>query len=275
MDPKRFDAIARSLTAASSRRSALAGLLVGFMAPLVGNAETEAKRNRRRGRGNPRQNGMARGRDSGDRVGVEKKHKRHKKKPQPGCSSNCAGKACGAGDGCGGVCQSGTCSSGASCVKGQCLPDGGGCTPACTGGRVCQSNGTCACPPDKPHSGGYCDDTCRECCTSDDCPDRYFMECRHDLGSICVCSTGTFECNGICQSCCADGDCAAHYRPPSNGFICNANHGCECQNGSECILPDQSAYFCADLLNDKLNCGFCGVNCQGWNCVAGECIPPG
>ena len=50
-------------------------------------------------------------------------------------SFHCSGKACGAPDGCGGVCQSGTCGSGLHCSAGSCVCDSSSCTGCCSGGQ--------------------------------------------------------------------------------------------------------------------------------------------
>lgn len=65
------------------------------------------------------------------------------------CTASCTGKTCGASDGCGGVCSSGSCPSGATCggggVANQC-----GCTATCAG-KACGAADGC---------GGVCTSTC-------------------------------------------------------------------------------------------------------------------
>ncbi len=201
-------------------------------------------------------------------LGAGKTISRKKKK----CS--CKGRTCG----CKGKC--GTCGQNESCLKGQCVPVGGGCTPACTGGRECQSDGTCACPPDKPVDGtcgGFMTDECRECCTSDNCPDRFMMDCNHAKGSICECGGMTHLCEPgpLCWSCCQDNHCTAYNKPPANGFFCDPLRRCVCPEGQTvCLKLDASEYYCTNTQTDRLNCGLCGGNCQGGNCIGGQCTQP-
>jgi hypothetical protein len=181
---------------------------------------------------------------------------------------SCKGKTCG----CKGKC--GTCGPNESCTKGQCVPNG--CTPACEGGMECQTNGTCACPAGKPH---FCNGSCRECCTEADCGSAFAGKtCDHNNGSVCVCShEHNQDCgDGICWPCCTSDHCEAYHRSSADGYICNVNHACVCQDGtSECLKPDQSGYYCADTNNDEQNCGSCGFTCDGWTCNRGRCLPPG
>jgi hypothetical protein len=59
------------------------------------------------------------------------------------CIPSCGGKACGADDGCGNPCQTGTCSqSGTHCVNGQCRCDGVSCNSGCCSNNTCQPGNT-------------------------------------------------------------------------------------------------------------------------------------
>jgi hypothetical protein len=182
----------------------------------------------------------------------------------------CKGKTCG----CKGKC--GTCAQNESCVKGQCIPNGGSCNPPCDNGMECQTDGTCACPAAKPH---FCDGLCRECCSEAHCGNQFSGKtCDHNKGSVCVCShEHNQDCgDGICWPCCTSDHCAAYHRSSADGYICDVQtHGCRCQDGtSECLRPDQSSYYCADTNNDEENCGSCGFTCDGWTCSDGRCQPP-
>jgi hypothetical protein len=168
MDGSRFDALARSLTTARSRRRALTGLVGGTLS-LLGVAEIAGRH--------------------------KKKKKRHSSSPPPSpppppsptCTPNCAGKVCG-DDGCGGSCGV-ACTGGNTCHNGTCVCFPG--TTACPANQVCLSNGTCAtvCQTDGncnadctcngfPSAEGprYCtaDTTCGDvpqvCTTANDCP---------------------------------------------------------------------------------------------------------
>jgi hypothetical protein len=81
------------------------------------------------------------------------------------------------------VCQSGVCTSTTTCTP-----------TSCTGGRECQSNGTCACPAEKLHAAPDqgCDDTCRECCIDDHCPGDQVCQtgsCRRPVAAIAARTT--------------------------------------------------------------------------------------
>lgn len=53
------------------------------------------------------------------------------------CQPQCATAACGAPDGCGGVCQTGSCAGGQACVSGACLCNGASCPNGCCEGTLC------------------------------------------------------------------------------------------------------------------------------------------
>lgn len=244
MDPTRFDALSRRLAA---RRTLLAGL--GGLLGQVAAGGT----------------GAADHRPSAARPATPRKKKKKCKPHCPACQTCKKGACALTADGV--ACKGGTCQQG-TCVAGDC-------TPACTGGRVCQANGMCVCPPDKPYAAPhpFCDDTCRACCTSADCPDRNFMNCDHAHGSVCVCPDNTTrQCTptGPCLTCCQDDDCIFVHRDPGDGFICSVQNACICAEGlSECLKADASGYYCADLLHDGANCGFCGRACT---CSNGQCV---
>jgi hypothetical protein len=294
MDPRHFDTLARSLIS-SSRREAMLALAVVMFASVV-SRDANAKHHGRRG--NHHRSGATHDRNRGRTVASEKKHKKKKKKqkqpppvptplppaiplppplPPPPCSPNCLNKTCG-GDGCSGVCGSGTCGTGQSCVNGNCDLDAGLCAPPCSGGKTCQSNGQCICPPDKPHSAPeqYCDDTCRECCIDSHChPTKH---CSHPQGSICVCTGyGHRDCGtGFCTQCCTPEDCIADHGF-SNNVICTApgnplgGYRCACSEGL--TLCEGTPRICANINTDAMNCGSCGHRCpeEFPHCVNRQC----
>ena len=296
MDPIGFDRFTRSLTQTGSRRSALVALVAGLLAPFTPVPDAAAKRRKRRGKGGtPAYRSR---RDSGTRLGVEKKkHKKKSKKPPApvpptvpptGCTPNCSGgRTCGS-DGCSGSC--GSCTAPQTCggggTPGVC-GSSGTCTPtSCTGGRECKTDGTCACPTAKKLCPFDPDDRCRECCIDDDCGLGSFsgFECHFDpdLGdNICRCRSGLHDCgNGVCWPCCSDEHCV---RPTAeaDGFYCDVEqHGCRCGGGkSPCY--DGTKYICTDLTTNQ-NCGQCGHECNaptncgpkegynGWICLSPE-----
>ena len=225
MDGTRFDSLTRILTDSRSRRGALASLLGGTLG-LVGLTQTEAR----------------------------------KKKPCPPCKKRKHGK-CKAnlpnGSGCpGGTCQNGACVTACTrnCASKTCGTDGcGGSCGSCIAPQTCGGGGT------PGQCGGGASATCT---TSQDCRDTSNMECRHDLGSICVCREATFDCGtGPCWPCCATADCAARNRTAEAGFVCDTTaHDCVCLDENETACPDGSnergtIYRCINL-NSDADCGF-------------------
>jgi len=184
------------------------------------------------------------------------------------CVGDCTGKDCG-DNGCGVSC--GECTAPATCGGGGTpgICGGGGCTAtSCTGGRVCQPDGSCACPPDKQHVAPqqFCDDTCRECCTDNDCGGFNGMVCDHSQGSICVCAVG-FDCGqGVCYPCCNDQQCS------NNGvFYCDVqDHLCKCPQGMTACYYGNNESSCVDLTSNNT----CGTGCNAYGpCTDGRvCI---
>ena len=222
MDGSRFDALARTLHEVRSRRGAFAPLLGGAQG-LLGLAETTAKK--------------------------KKKKKKKPLVPSPvpptPCIASCADKACGAADGCGGVCQSGSCASGESCISGQCVGvcDGvapGGRCPDYNGGFCCNWN--LCCPKGQACDGASCQ-SCPE--VPDACqPIPICGFSRRFSGEFCGCLTsveGVTTCSaayGECFACTTDQECTDHLGYPAicldvpcdcgstGGRIC-LNEGCE------------------------------------------------
>jgi hypothetical protein len=138
MDHDRFDALARSVGTAVSRRAIAGVLSAAGLGTVVG--------------------GFVRG----DVNAKKKRKKKRRKHRQAACTPNCSDRTCG-NDGCGGscgscegdqVCHGGTCclpeSRGATCA-GRCGTRTNNCgqpvaCASCAEGRVCLSNGSCAFP---------------------------------------------------------------------------------------------------------------------------------
>jgi hypothetical protein len=119
--------------------------------------------------------------------------------------------------------------------------------------------------------------------------------CGGDDGNVCVCPSGTEECNGACRdlqsdrkhcgACghrcsgnetCSGGRCACG---PGNvicndvcvsGACCNGGSGLTCSGGTTCCAPNG----CKNLQSDANNCGVCGLKCtlpEADGCTDGTC----
>lgn len=301
MDSGRFDALARALTAATSRRAPLAALALGALAQFTPLSLTVAR----------------------------KKKKKKKKK----CKVDCAGKVCGPSNCPGKSC--GTCPAGESCkANGRCACDaeplattcaGKPCGPAtnnCGQQVTCQctqppcANATCqngACvsalkSPGEPCNGsaGLCcgpglNLTCKavsndplncgacgnECdlradqCVAGECRCGSHPQCpvqaECHLGS-CLCPPGEVYCGGQCvqAACCANdepgvlcgGQCVAD-------VCCGLGKGCDetsdcCKHGPD---PGQTACFentCC-LQNGSACTEASAHRCCSGHCVANVC----
>jgi hypothetical protein len=141
----------------------------------------------------------------------------------------------------GGVCG---CALGTkSCGDGRCIANNQ-CCETCTGGRTCQTNtGTCGCPGNQQFING---------------------QCRLTQGQVCTVN-GTACASGLCEASvgggrrCCDSACG-------EDSLCAPDGTCSCtltQCGNQCI----------DVQIDEANCGQCGNDCEGGNCIAGRCQP--
>ncbi len=239
MDTDRFDSLAKSFSASSSRRGIIR--LVAAL-PITGGLVALLARQVTHGQGNVAGvGGGGRRRRRGAGRGDRDHHDDHKKKGNrkdkgkgkgkgKGCTPNCAANVCGP-DGCGGSC--GECGCGSRCCNGACCPPGpSDLTQVCYQGACCEpqcdavgvtcgpgnesakcglaSCGTCPNPGDVCVSG-VCNSACAapNPCTIADC-DNCLV--RPNGAPICASSTGS-TCTGTCQS---DADCCP-------GTICGAS----------------------------------------------------
>lgn len=229
MDHDRFELFTRALSRAGSRRRALGAALSGAL-------------------------GAALGAPSGEATAARKKQK-----PCPPCKKRKQGK-------CKAKLPDGTACNGGSCQDGSCVaavvpsrPDPPApppvCTPSCTGGRVCQAGGVCACPSG---TRGCFNGNCGECCSNFDCctpPDGQFtcppgsQTCLDTIPRVCgySCTDGVrngsesdIDCGGSCPRC-------------ANGKRCNTHQDCvsaKCGSGRcvECLTTAdcQGTQVCAD-----------------------------
>ena len=267
MDDARFDSLARTLAGVASRRTTLAGVLGGFVVPLLAGDETSARKRAHRKRAHER------GRDHdghGAGVGAEKKKKKKKcKPPTTKCGKKCfnlqtdpancggCGVACAASQACqGGVCtcNGGTCSgccTGKTCAPGAsdqaCGKNGAACQ-VCSGGRTCQG-GACTCPAGQAFCNGACidvkndPDNCGSCghecqitasfCNNGSCGSCGLSQQCLDTGQGDIC------CNGACLDgeCCSDGQCTDPAKPFCTDNICSATctTSSQCDSGNICV----------------------------------------
>lgn len=268
MDDDRFDDLTRVFATAIPRRLLTGATLVAAARLAVGGDEETAGKKRKK-----------------------------KKRKSAGCPNrSCLNKVCGQDDGCGGRCtvQAG-CASDAACVNGTCRT--GTCSPACTGNKICQPNGTCSCPPGLKEcaaTGGF-PGYCHECCYDgfEGPPDVECIGsaggpyCRDDDGDLinrCRCHPGQKACGGgVCGLCCDVFDCffdvfgtGQNVDSGRDCLIANETTGeltCQCRQGfSRCGTTS----VCAAPDDDRL----CGPNCidctrfSGYVCEEGRCCLP-
>jgi hypothetical protein len=214
MDPIRFDAVLRLLSASPSRRSAvrlLAGLVLGdVLGFLLGQPVAEAHNALKKCKklnGNKKKQCL-------------KKAKAHNATHRTPCIGRCAlTKPCGP-DGCGGTC--GTCAANEACQSATCV-----CVPNCPGKNCGEDGCGGSCGACKPEDGGSCQD------------------------GVCICTQEI--CRGVCVAACSlaqernpvtCGCCTA------NGHVCDPvpapNRCCS----GQCLFTSD-AYRCYPRLSDE------------------------
>lgn len=220
-----------------------------------------------------------------------KKKKRKKKKPPAGCTPDCTGKACGADDGCGGTCQTGSCPGTQVCRDGAC---GTACDANC---RADGSENDQTCPGSSGHcpcarhcGGGWCGD----CCVDGHCSDSPVgPEClepidpNHAGNYICGCKqfnenqprTMCVPGEG-CSTCCNSGECGQPGEicttvPPSPfiGRSCCLPYQATCGISAQCCSDFCSGGKCA-CIGDGQNCGAFEACCSGvCSTTTFKCVP--
>jgi hypothetical protein len=211
VDADRFDAVVRSLTDRSTRRTTL-GISLGGVLGALGLAVSEARKKKKRKKKKCKKCSSC------------QTCKKGKCKPKP------EGTACS-----GGVCVAGTCAclSGFKPCQGSCVPDC--CTDAdCENGAVC-AGGTCSCLSGFKVCGEECipeDD----CCTDDDC----------DTDDPCLtgaCNQGSCEQNPapngtICGDPCSRCQTGVCTDQCGSGETCLGNGSCgkTCTQDNQCPL---------------------------------------
>ena len=236
MDSDHFDAIIRRLSMRLPRRTLL-GPALGSTLGLSLFTQPEAKKRKRR---------------------------KKKKKPPTACTPNCAGVACGANDGCGRPCQTGTCPTNQDCQQGQCVARNA-CDPPCPSGRDC-FQGDCTCT-----SSGQCandrDPNGFDCVSAPGNPLIGICGCANSSARVCTAGQP-------CSTCCADLDCQAIF-PGDDHIIC-ATIPVDTLVGRSCCHPPGSpcsSACCSGFCSGTVCGGFatghaCGQNeqCQSRQC---------
>ena len=129
------------------------------------------------------------------------------------------------------------------------------CTPSCTGGRICQAGGVCACPSG---TRGCFNGNCGACCSNFDCctpPDGQFtcppgsQTCLDTIPRVCgySCTDGVrngtesdIDCGGDCSRCANGKRCNTHQDCASSK--CGAGRCVECLTTADC----QGTQTCLD-----------------------------
>ncbi|MBW2735559.1 MAG: hypothetical protein JRH20_24505 [Deltaproteobacteria bacterium] len=182
----------------------------------------------------------------------------------PGCCQpSCGSKACGADDGCGNPCQTGSCGLNAHCAQGHCICDGPSCPLGCCAANE-QCNGLfCICEPDCKVKKCGDPDGCGGQCRTGVCPDSATCvegECCTPscLGKACGANDG-------CGSRCQDGPCLGAQDACQDGQ-CVCVPAC---SGKDCLADDG----CGDLCVTSSCPAACNPPCQGnAGCVDNRCV---
>ena len=222
MDSNRFDTLVKSLSSTDTRRALLRRLaplpLAGLLATLLPDETEAGGRRKRRKTRNTRRSGDDKENRTGKRKGKRKGKNRGTPASEPaapppaGCTPTpCDGKACGADDGCGGRCQTGSCphATCATCSAGQCVNVPGSCTTAGGASGTCDQ-GTCCVPTEGDCTGAG------QCCGSRVCNIPYAVS----RGGCDTCLSGRSKCDLDVGGCCGTLSCQ-----PQTG-ISNAEAWC-------------------------------------------------
>ena len=266
MDGRQFDALSRSLAAASTRRgivhllSALPvlGVLFALFDEQVGARRHQKARRRNNGHKDAQaehhNRGQGRNKKKNKKGTSKKKGKRHCKPKS--AARTCVGRCGQVANKCGPIVDCGPCDCGSCPVCQICDATTGHCqaNPAFLGqdcgspGQVCQENGTCACDDASCPDGQRCNGiacVCDATSCPDGCCDRARV-CRVNVDEAC--GTG----GGVCNQCadqCVNGACTC-------GDTCPDCQKCNPDTGL--CVPDAAA--------DGDTCG------SGLHCLAGQCI---
>jgi hypothetical protein len=251
LDDHHFDRLTRALVSAGTRRGLMRGLVT---LPVMGAVLASVER-------------------PGDVDAKRRKKKRKKKrgqdgKPQPACppcsadqqcvngacvtrcKPACDGKACGANDGCGGTCQTGSCGQCLTCQAGACVAvaDGTG----CDSGKLCVLEATCEAGECTVKTEATCLPPANVCLTASCNPANGICEnAPRDAGypcdtdEVCMFRHGSCDGNGACasvpitcndsrQHCCPSGEFQGECRR-KDWEDCSSNIECcsnSCQFGS-------------------------------------------
>jgi hypothetical protein len=208
MDAKQFDSVARVVGQGTGRRQLLAGLVGAMLAGSLGRATVTAKGKQRHRvtaqDDTPKPNGKKCTKNAQCRslncVGATGRGATGVCQ----CLSTCDGQACGADDGCGGKCQTGSCPNAtcATCHAGQCVNVTGNCTTA--GGYPATCNqGTCC-------TEGTCTGA-GQCCGSLVCTINYSVS----TGYCTTCLDKQAKCDIAVGGCCEGLSCQAVVNGPS------------------------------------------------------------
>jgi hypothetical protein len=248
MDAKRFDQIARLLSASGARRGLLHVLLALPFADdlaLLGPEASEAKRRTRR----------AVSGENHKHKGRRRKHKAHRRrhkspkrcKPES-VAQTCAGRCGSLENNCRQAVDCGPCDCGGPCPvcqtcdasSGQCVPDPATVGQECAPGMHCKSDGSCTVVCD----AGY--HACGSCCSANDSPLTCGDRCT-PCGPGESCDGATCRCgNGLsCQDgrVCCDGQCC-----PA-GQLCDGAGGCVepsgcCSGNATCGAHTSAGWLC-------------------------------
>jgi hypothetical protein len=252
MDPRRFDALVKTLSRGGTRRRLLrlvpslplASALVAFL-----DDETDAAgRRKRRKKRHKHQQGEGKDNRKGEKKGKDKG--KDKCRPES-IAQTCAGKCATITNRCGGQVDCGPCSCGACSICQTCNSATGQCVPnAATAGQACGSTGqTCG--------GGGTPGVCG--CTPTTCAAQ-----GKNCGSIADGCGGTISCGG-------------------NGACCGTpNGGTRCQGGA-CVAATATFAECQGRCNDPgetFPATICGQPatcpaCTTCGCGGGSCTGTG
>jgi hypothetical protein len=210
MDDFHFDALARSLVTAGSRRRALGGLLAGALGLVRGLDVREGAAH----------NALKRCKKIDNKAKKQKCVKKAKKhnRTHLSCTPSCDGKSCG-DNGCGGVC--GACASTHTCDNGRCV-----CTRSCAPANACGPDGcgdSCGtCTGDRTCQSGQC--TCTSVCEPGKSPHPITCNCCKDNGIPCAAP-------GPDNTCCS-GNCVES--EPTINYCFVKDDGQECEFNEQC-----------------------------------------